>query len=208
MSARRSARGLLTGAVTLAAVLGSWAPASAVTSAVAGRTGAVVGAGPVRVGRPGGVWATGDWDSSGGSKLADVAKVIGATSTKAAGLDGTGVGIALIDTGVAPVPGLPASHVVNGPDLSFESQAPNLRYLDTYGHGTHMAGIMIGNDPAAGLRGIAPGAKLTSIKVGVSSGAVDVSQVIAAINWVVAHRNDDPANPIRVINLSYGTDAD
>jgi serine protease AprX len=208
MSARRSARGLLTGAVTLPAVLGSWAPASAVTSAVAGRTGAVVGAGPVRVGRPGGVWATGDWDSSGGSKLADVAKVIGATSTKAAGLDGTGVGIALIDTGVAPVPGLPASHVVNGPDLSFESQAPNLRYLDTYGHGTHMAGIMIGNDPAAGLRGIAPAAKLTSIKVGVSSGAVDVSQVIAAINWVVAHRNDDPANPIRVINLSYGTDAD
>src|SRR5205807_7276444 len=30
-------------------------------------------------------------------------------------------------------------------------------------------------------------------------------QVIAAIDWVVKHRNDDPANPIRVINLSYGT---
>jgi serine protease AprX len=34
---------------------------------------------------------------------------------------------------------------------------------------------------------------------------VDVSQVIAAVDWVVKHRNDDPANPIKVINLSYGS---
>ena len=37
--------------------------------------------------------------------------------------------------------------MVNGPDLSFESQAPNLRNLDTFGHGTHMAGIIAGRDP-------------------------------------------------------------
>ncbi len=30
--------------------------------------------------------------------------------------------------------------------------------------------------------------------------------MIAAIDWVVQHRNDDPAHPIRVLNLSYGTD--
>ena len=30
--------------------------------------------------------------------------------------------------------------------------------------------------------------------------------MIAAIDWVVEHRNDDPGNPIRVLNLSYGTD--
>jgi serine protease AprX len=123
------------------------------------------------------------------------------------GVDGRGVGVALIDTGVAPVPGLPASRVRNGPDLSFESQAPNLRYLDTNGHGTHMAGIIAGSDSAAGYTGIAPGAKITSIKVGASDGAVDVSQVIAAVDWAVAHRNDDTAAPIKVINLSYGTDS-
>jgi serine protease AprX len=44
------------------------------------------------------------------------------------------------------------------------------------------------------------------VKVGTTQGAVDVSQVIAAVDWVVAHRNDDPRNPIRVLNLSYGTD--
>ena len=34
--------------------------------------------------------------------------------------------------------------VLNGPDLSIESQAPNLRYLDTFGHGTFMAGLIAG----------------------------------------------------------------
>src|SRR5205807_9078800 len=134
--------------------------------------------------------------------MADVANAIGTAST---GLDGTGVGVALIDTGVAPVPGLPAARIVNGPDLSLESQSADLRYLDTFGHGTHMAGIIAGSDSSAGFQGMAPGVKLTSVKVGTANGAVDVSQVIAAIDWVVKHRNDDPANPIRVLNLSYGT---
>jgi serine protease AprX len=156
-----------------------------------------------------GGWAAGAWlgGSTGttGTTLASVRAAINASTGTAAGLTGAGVGVALIDTGVAPVAGLPASQIVNGPDLSFESQDPDLRYLDTYGHGTHMAGIIVGNDRTTGTVGLAPKAKLTSVKVGTANGAVDVSQMIAAIDWVVAHRNDDPANPIRVINLSYGT---
>ncbi len=42
--------------------------------------------------------------------------------------------------------------------------------------------------------------------MGAQDGAVDVSQVIAAVNWVVEHKDDGPV-PIRVINLSYGTDS-
>ena len=147
----------------------------------------------------------------GVTELDHVSTVIGADRLRNRGYDGRGVGVALIDTGVAPVNGLNSGNVVNGPDLSFESQSDEYRYLDTFGHGTHMAGIIAGDEPSTLLggqrfQGIAPGARLTSLKVASTEGAVDVSQVIAAIDWVVAHRNDDPRNPIRVLNLSYGTD--
>jgi serine protease AprX len=66
---------------------------------------------------------------------------------------------------------------------------------------------MVGRNADKSILGIAPDAKLTSIKVGMANGAVDVTQMLAAIDWVVAHRNDDPANPIKVLNLSYGTDS-
>jgi serine protease AprX len=123
-------------------------------------------------------------------------------------LTGAGVGVALIDSGIAPVKGLyNVGQVVYGPDLSFESQTSNLRNLDTYGHGTHMAGIIAGNDgTSTGMKGVAPGAKIISLKVATADGATDVSQVIAAIDWVVAHRSDPGLN-IRVLNLSFGTDS-
>jgi hypothetical protein len=131
------------------------------------------------------------------------------------GFTGKGIDVALIDSGVAPVEGL-TTRVINGPDLSFESQAPNLTNVDTYGHGTHMAALIAGRDSAIPLGkededvakyfvGAAPGARIVSLKVAASDGATDVSQVIAAIDWVVQHRNSDDLN-IRVLNLSFGTD--
>ncbi len=52
---------------------------------------------------------------------------------------------------------------------------------------------------------MAPDARIVNVKVGDAHGAVDVTQVIAAIDWVIEHRNDNGMN-IRVINLAYGTD--
>jgi serine protease AprX len=132
-----------------------------------------------------------------------------------AGFTGKGIDVAVVDTGTAPVPGLAtAGKLVNGPDLSFESQAPNLRYLDSYGHGTHMAGIIAGRAGAAvsgkyagdstNFLGMAPDARIVSVKVADAMGAADVSQVIAAIDWVVQHKNAGGLN-IRVLNLSFGT---
>jgi serine protease AprX len=147
------------------------------------------------------------WDTTQ-TQLSSVAWTVGADAVWSKGVTGKGVGVALIDTGVAKVNGLTGGNVVNGPDLSFESQDAGLRYTDGFGHGTHLAGIIAGQNSvnSDGFSGIAPGVKLTSIKIGVSNGAVDVSQAIAAIDWVVEHRNDDKANPIRVVNLAYGTD--
>src|SRR4051794_14254548 len=147
--------------------------------------------------------------------LNNIAQVIGAQAAYAAGFTGKGVGVALIDTGVSPVAGLTSGNVVNGPDLSFDSQDPSTAHLDGFGHGTHLASIIAGRDvagtPASYLdpsrfTGVAPDANLVNVKVGASNGDVDVSQVIAAIDWVVQHRKDEALN-IRVINLSYGTDS-
>src|SRR5207253_1106849 len=71
----------------------------------------------------------------------------GVTTWWNAGYTGAGVDVALIDTGVSPVPGLDgAGKVVYGPDLSIESQNPAFQYLDTNGHGTFMAGLIAGHD--------------------------------------------------------------
>src|SRR4029079_11488436 len=118
------------------------------------------------------------------------------------------IDVAIIDSGVAPVMGLDGRNkVVYGPDLSLESQAPALTNLDTLGHGTLMAGLIAGNDgTAGGYRGLAPDARLLSLKVATADGGADVTQVIAAINWVVQHKSDNGLN-IRVLNLSYGTNS-
>jgi serine protease AprX len=147
------------------------------------------------------------YEATAATSIEQAARTVGADKLRDAGLTGRNVGVALVDTGVVPVAGLRGTDVVNGPDLSIESQSGTLRQLDTYGHGTHLAGIIAGNDPASGFRGLAPEATLTSVKVAAANGASDVTQVIAAIDWVVAHRNDNPGRPIRVLNLSYGTDS-
>jgi serine protease AprX len=135
-----------------------------------------------------------------------VDQTIGADKMWSLGYTGKGVGVALVDTGAVPVQGLTSGNVVNGPDLSLDNPSGQLADVDGFGHGTHMAGIIAGNDgTSTGFKGVAPGAKLLSVKVGSQDGMTDVSQVIAAIDWVVQHRNDNGLN-VRVLNLSYGTD--
>jgi serine protease AprX len=133
------------------------------------------------------------------------------------GYAGAGIGVALIDSGVAPVSKI-AANLVNGPDLSLDATGGPSDGIDAFGHGTHLAGIIAGKDPAAGsdpkdydkdaedhFLGVAPDAKVISLKTATADGSVDVSQIIAAIDWVVQHRND-PGMNIRVLNLSFGTD--
>jgi hypothetical protein len=153
------------------------------------------------------------YDSGDDGSMFRIAMSMGATQAWSQGYMGKGVDVAMIDTGVVPVPEL-SGRVVFGPDLSVESQVDALRYLDTYGHGTHMAGIIAGRDPSLApgavpssstFSGIAPESRVVSVKVANYNGTTDVSQVLAAIDWVVQHKNSGNLN-IRVLNLSFGTD--
>jgi serine protease AprX len=120
------------------------------------------------------------------------------------GYDGSGVGVAIIDSGVTP------AH----DDLAGETGPRVVRFVDfvngintvydDYGHGTHVAGIVSGNgfDSSGARSGVAPGASLTVLKVLDSSGNGRISNVIAALDYVVA--NKDALN-IRVVNLSVAT---
>lgn len=134
---------------------------------------------------------------------------------------GKGVTVAVLDSGVAAVPGLDgAGKVVQGPDLSLETNSRTALSTDTFGHGTHMASIIAGADPvptdprsgvlkaddAAKQLGVAPDARLLALKLATTDGSTDVSQVIAGLDWVVQHSHDNGMD-VRVINLSFGTDS-
>jgi serine protease AprX len=117
------------------------------------------------------------------------------------GYDGTGVGVAVIDSGVAAAhDDLSGSQVERFVDFVAGREDPH----DDYGHGTHVAGIIAGSgyDSDGKRSGIAPGARLTVLKVLDGSGQGRISDVIAALDYVVA--NKDALN-IRVVNLSVAT---
>jgi serine protease AprX len=147
-----------------------------------------------------------------GGSLESIARITGARSLWKRGITGRGVDVALIDTGIAPVPGAPTT--VNGVDLSLEANNASVRFLDGFGHGTHMAGIIAGHDasvtnplrPNGGFVGIAPGARVVNVKVGAMDGSVHTSQVVSALDWVVQNSKANGLN-IRVVNLSYGSPA-
>ena len=134
----------------------------------------------------------------------------GATQYWQNGLYGQGVGVALIDSGVSGVDGL-RKNVFYGPDLTPQVDTPALRFLDTFGHGTFVAGLIGGRtdaaarpytDPASFV-GIAPEANLVSVKVADALGNTRESTVVAGVDWATQHMNDAGLN-IRVLNLSVG----
>ena len=131
---------------------------------------------------------------------------IGAAAVRSdLGYDGSGVGIAVIDSGIstwhddlAAAGG--GQRVDRFVDFVNGTQMPH----DDHGHGTHVAGIIAGNgfDSNGARTGIAPGSRLVVLKVLDAEGQGYVSDVIAALDYLVAHK--DELN-IRVANLSIAT---
>ena len=123
------------------------------------------------------------------------------------GLDGTGIGIAVIDSGIYPHADLSNSWGQSRIVYRQSFIGGSAQY-DDYGHGTHVAGIAAGNGKSSSvpgtlhlLRGIAPNANLLDLRVLDKNGASTDSAVIAAIQQAVQLKNK---YNVRVINLSLG----
>src|SRR5205085_11582487 len=118
------------------------------------------------------------------------------------GYDGSGIGIAVIDSGVSSwhddlAGGGTAQRVTAFVDLVGGRTAA----YDDYGHGTHVAGIIAGNgaDSGGARTGIAPAAELVVIKALDENGVGLISDVIAAFDYILANKS---VYNIRVVNLS------
>ncbi len=113
---------------------------------------------------------------------------------------GRGVSVAVIDSGIDTRHNALKNRVLVTHDFTGGDGH------DHFGHGTHVAAIIAGQavrgtQDAFGYRGVAPGAMLVNLRVLGDDGSGTASDVIEAIDWTIAHR--DQFN-IRVINLSLG----
>ncbi|MFB7591283.1 S8 family serine peptidase [Streptomyces sp. NPDC056169] len=120
---------------------------------------------------------------------------IGADKAWESGYDGTGVKIAVLDTGVDKTHDDLKTQVVGEKNFSASPDA-----VDRVGHGTHVASIAAGTGAKSGgaYKGVAPGAKVISGKVLDDEGYGDDSAVIAGMEWAATEGAD-------VVNLSLGS---
>lgn len=121
-------------------------------------------------------------------------KRIGAGIVHDDGNKGTGIKVAIIDTGIDyNHPDLDANYV-GGYDFVNNDSDP----MDDNGHGTHCAGIIAAEDNDTGVVGVAPEAKLYAVKVLNQYGKGSYSDVVAALEWSVD-------NGMQVTSNSYGS---
>jgi serine protease AprX len=152
-------------------------------------------------------------DRPTGGEMNRVAMTVGARAAQLQyGYTGAGVGVAVIDSGITSwhddLTYLGSSSLVrvkNGQRVAAFVDFVNGRTspYDDNGHGTHVGGIIAGNGrDSYGVRGgIAPSAHLLSLKVLDGRGRGVISDVIAALDWVVTNK---ASYNVRVVNLSVG----
>jgi serine protease AprX len=113
-------------------------------------------------------------------------------------LTGAGVGVAVIDTGVnASLPDFSANTLV-AVNVNPNATGPQ----DNYGHGTHVVGTINGRDPQGRYIGVAPEARVVSVKISDDAGRTTESDLIRGLQWVYMQRG---TYNLRVVNLSLSS---
>lgn len=140
------------------------------------------------------MWRSCGSTESAGPPLDRSVPQIGAPAAWAAGFDGTGTKVAVLDTGIDTGHPDLAGKVVAEQDFSGTGTT-----TDKFGHGTHVASTVAGSGAGSDgkYKGVAPGARLLNGKVLDDQGGGTDSGIIAGMEWAVAQGAD-------VVNLSLG----
>jgi len=126
------------------------------------------------------------------------------------GFTGQGIGVAIIDSGITSWHDDLTSRTGSLYPWGNQRVSAFVDFVnggtqpyDDDGHGTHVAGIIAGNgyDSLGQKAGVAPDASLVSLKVLDASGNGNISNIIAAFDWIVEHHTE---YNIRVVNASVG----
>jgi serine protease AprX len=150
-----------------------------------------------------------DWGSSSGGSIdtttttstAGVLRsTLGLPPVAGSGPTGRGIGVAVIDSGISP--SLDLGFRITGFYDFTKGGVPAYPY-DDYGHGTHIAGLIGSNGLLSGfaLQGVAPEVNFVGLKVLDKNGQGSTSDVIKAVEYVVANRQ---RLGVQIINLSLG----
>jgi subtilisin family serine protease len=153
--------------------------------------------------------------------VADVRNSVGV----APALDGTGIGIAILDSGImrshaafndasghtrvvarADLTGLSPNWTLGVDTSGTISGGGGTSNPDPYGHGTFVASVAAGANVGYSLNstGVAPGASLVDVRVLDGTGQGDLATALAGMDWIMSHATD---YNIKVLNVSLGADS-
>ena len=140
------------------------------------------------------------WEEETAAAAATTAGILAVNAPAAwvkADASGQGIGVAILDSGVADHPDL-GTRVVARVDFTGDGLSG-----DPGGHGTHVAGLVAGDGTAShgAFTGVAPRANIVSVRVIDSTGTTTLSRIFAGMQWIAQNRR---TYNIRVVNLSLG----
>jgi flagellin-like hook-associated protein FlgL len=140
-----------------------------------------------------------EYRASGGLGIINASTAYARAAAYGTNAAGSGITVAVIDTGVDTSHSQLAANLLAGTDIADGDSNPDDDNAAEGGHGTHVSGIIAAVDDGIGTQGVAFQAKILPVKVVTTAGngGIDANDVAAAINYAVAQG-------AKIINMSLG----